>query len=75
MCEKALIISMETGNQKGEALCHTNLGNVYQSVGQYEKARQHLEKALAITKEIWDRNYEALCCINLGNVYQSVGEY
>ena len=55
--------------------CYTNLGNVYRSVGEYEKAREHLEKSLVIKKEIGDRNGEADCYTNLGNVYRSVGEY
>ena len=56
-------------------LCYTNLGNVYRSVGEYEKAREHLEKSLAIQKEIGDRNGEATSYANLGAVYGSVGEY
>ena len=35
------------------------IGNVYLSVGEYEKAREHLERSLAIQKEIGDRNGEA----------------
>ena len=48
---------------------------VYQSVGEYEKARQHLDEITSDQKEIGDRNGEAACYTNLGNVYQSVGEY
>ena len=52
-----------------------NLGGVYHSVGEYEKAREHLEKSLAIRKEIGERNGEAASYANLGFVYQSVGEF
>ena len=48
---------------------------MFQSVGKYEKARQHLEKSLAIQKEIGDRNGEASSYANLGAVFQSVGKY
>ena len=48
---------------------------MYLSVGEYEKAREHLEKSLAIKKEIGDRNGEATSHGKLGNVYLSVGEY
>ena len=47
---------------------------MYESVGEYDKARQHLEKSLAINKEIGDRYGEATCYLNLGAVYLSVGE-
>ena len=48
---------------------------MYQSVGEYEKTRDHLEKSLAIKKEIGDRNGEATSYGNLGCVYGSLGEY
>ena len=33
---------------------------MYRSVGEYKKAREHLEKSLAIQEEIGDRNGEAM---------------
>ena len=48
---------------------------MYQSVGEYEKAREYIEKSLAIRKEIGHRHGEACCYSNLGTVYQSVGEH
>ena len=69
------MIKIEIGDRNGEATCYANLGNVYQSVDEYEKAREYLEKSLVIMKEIGDRNGEAACFTHLGNVYQSVGEY
>ena len=69
------MIKKEIGDRNGEATCYTSLGNVYTSVGQYEKAREHLEKSLVINKEIGDRNGEADCYTSLGNVYTSVGQY
>ena len=69
------MIMKEVGAKNGEANCFSNLGNVYQSVGEYEKAREHLEKSLVIMKEVGDKNGEANCFSNLGNVFQSVGEY
>ena len=59
----------------GEATCYGNLGNVFQSVGEYAKAEEYLHKALTINTEIGDRNGEAICYGNLGNVFHSVGEY
>ena len=66
----------ERGNREGEAISHTNLGNVYASVGDYEKAREHFEQSLAIQKEISvDKNLEATSYVNLGKVYAAFGDY
>ena len=48
---------------------------MYDAVGEYDKAKEHLEKSLLIVRETGDRNGEARCHINLGTVYTSVGEY
>ena len=48
---------------------------MFQSLGEYVKARTYLEKALAIRVEIGDRKGEASSYGNLGTVFQSVGEY
>ena len=69
------MIRREIGDRNGEASCYGSLGNVYTSVGEYDKAREHFQKSLVIMKEIGDRNGEACCYTSLGNVYASVGEY
>ena len=51
-----------------------NLGNVYYSVGEYEKAREHYEKSLVIQREIGDRQGVASSFGSFGIVYRSVGE-
>ena len=56
-------------------LLNLQCGNVYRSVGKYEKAREHLEKSLAIQREIGDRKGEATTYLNFGTMYQSLGEY
>ena len=53
--ENSLATTKEIGDKKGEASCYTNLGVVYQSVGDYANAKEHQEKALAVKKEIGDR--------------------
>ncbi|KAL9950920.1 hypothetical protein ACROYT_G043492 [Oculina patagonica] len=73
--KKALTLSKEIGDKKGEADVYGNLGNVFQLLGDYEKAREDLEKALTISKEIGDRNGEASINASLGVVFQSLGEY
>ena len=73
--EKALLISKEIGDRRGEATSYGNLGVVYLSIGEYEKAREYLEKSIAILVEIGNRSGAASCYTNLGGMYQTVGEY
>ena len=72
---KALVITKEIGDKKGEAACYGNLGTVYESLGKYEKSEEYQRKALAITKEIGDKRDEAACYGNLGIMYHSLAEY
>ena len=51
------------------------LGNVFQSRGEYDKAKEYLEKALAIGIAIGDKEGEATCYRHLGTVFQDVNEY
>ncbi|WP_375329582.1 tetratricopeptide repeat protein [Microcystis sp. BLCC-F210] len=53
----------------------TSLGNVYYSLGEYQKAIEFHQQSLAIDREIGDRGGEAKSYDNLGNVYYSLGEY
>ena len=48
---------------------------MFQSLGQYDKAREYQEKALAIRIEIGDRDGEAKSCGNLGTLFQSLCQY
>ena len=73
--EKAISITREFGDRKGEAAAFGNLAVIFSSLGEYYKAKEYLWKALAITIEIGDRAREASCYGNLGNVCLSLGEY
>ena len=70
---KALVIKQEIGDRRGEAACYGNLGGVYISVGEYEKAEEYQKKALVIRKEIGDRKGEAICYGKLGTLSRSLG--
>ena len=49
---------------------------MFQSLGQYDKAKEYHEKALAIRIQIGDKRGEAADSYgNLGTVFQSLGEY
>ena len=47
------------GDKRGEARLYGNLGTVFISLGECDKAKEYLEKALAIKKEIRDKTGEA----------------
>ena len=51
------------------------LGTVFQSLGEYGKAKEYPVKALVIRIQIGDKEGEAISYGNLGIVCQSVGEY
>ena len=48
---------------------------MFQSLGEYEMAKEYLIKALVIRKEIGDRKGEALCYGNLGTLFLSLCKY
>ena len=48
---------------------------MFQSLGQYDKAKEYLKKALAIRTKIGDREGEATDYGNLGTVLHSLGQY
>ena len=52
-----------------------NLGNVYQSLGDYQKAIEYYKKHLKIAQEIGDRSGEGGAYGNLCNAYHSLGDY
>ena len=69
--EKPITIKRD---KRGEAGSNGNLGTVFQSVGEYEKAKECLENALTIRIQTGDKTGEASSYGNLGTVFQSVGE-
>ena len=52
-----------------------NLGNVFDSLGEYKRAKEYQEKALAIARETGDRQGEGTTYGTLGTVMHSLGEY
>lgn len=52
-----------------------NLGNAYDSLGDYRKAIEFQQKSLAIAQELGDRLGEGTVYGNLGNAYYSLGDY
>ena len=48
---------------------------MFQSLGQYDKAKEYLEKVLAITIQIGNKEEEGNSYGNLGTVFHSLGQY
>ena len=63
--QKALAITTEIGDRRGEGICYVNLGTVLQSLGQYDKAKEYYQKALVILTETGDREAVGSCYENL----------
>ena len=66
---------MQTGDKKGEASSLGNLGAVFISLSQYDKAKEYLEKALAVQIQTGDKEGEAGSYENLGTVFNLLGQY
>ena len=62
-------IAIETGDRGREGAGYGNLGNAYQSLGEYRKAIEHREKHLKFSIEIGDKGGEGIAYGNLGNAY------
>nr|XP_058967506.1 tetratricopeptide repeat protein 28-like [Pocillopora verrucosa] len=65
----------EIGERKGEAACCGSLADLFESLGQHDKAVEYLQKALVITTEIGDKVGEAVGLAHLGDVSRTVGDY
>ena len=48
---------------------------MFDSLGEYQKAKEYHEKALAVAIETGDRRGEGTTNRNLGNLFHSLGEY
>ncbi|MFM7791819.1 MAG: tetratricopeptide repeat protein, partial [Microcystis panniformis] len=70
--QQSLAITREIGDRGSEATSYGNLGNVYDSLGEYQKAIEFYQQSLAITREIGDRGGEAVSWFNLGLTYDKL---
>jgi CHAT domain-containing protein len=65
----------QIGDRNGEGLSLNNLGTVYNSLRQYQKAIDYYQQSLAIKKQIGNLNGEGNSLSNLGTVYFFIGQY
>ncbi|NEP84017.1 MAG: CHAT domain-containing protein, partial [Okeania sp. SIO3B3] len=64
----------EVGNKAGEASTLNNIGLVYSSLGEKQKALSFYNQALPLYKQVGDKRAEAIALNNIGSVYSSLGE-
>ncbi len=69
-----LMAAQSLNNRQVEGISLGNLGNAYDSLGEYRRAIDYHEQFLAIAREIGDRSGEGSSLGSLGNVYDSLGE-
>ena len=62
------------GDRAWEARTLNNIGTVYNSLGEKQKALDYLERALALRQAVGDRGGEATTLNNIGSVYSDLGE-
>ena len=70
-----LAIAKEAGDRASEGRAYGNLGNAYESLGQFKEAIEYHKKSLSVAKEVGDRAGEGRAYRNLGDVYDSLGQF
>ena len=63
------------GEKAGEGRAYGNLGNAYQSLGDFKQAIKYHNQHLSIAKELGEKAGEGRAYGNLGNAYQSLGDF
>jgi len=71
---EALRLMREAGDRRGEAMTLTNVGSIYNLLGQPQKALENLNQALTVWRAIGDHHLEAITHTINGRVYYALGE-
>ncbi|MGB3641338.1 MAG: CHAT domain-containing protein, partial [Rivularia sp. (in: cyanobacteria)] len=71
---QALPLSRAVGDTGSEAAILNNIGQVYDNLGENEKALEFYNQALPLVRAVGDRRGEAAILNNIGLVYDSLGE-
>ncbi|WP_439638146.1 CHAT domain-containing protein [Spirulina sp.] len=72
--EAAIPLYQQVGDRGGEAATLTNIGGVYNSLGEKSRALEYFNQALPLLRAVGDRSGEANTLTNIGAVYNSLGE-
>jgi tetratricopeptide (TPR) repeat protein len=62
------------GDRRGEAATLNNIGLVYNSLGEKQKALEYYGQVLPLIRTVGNRSGEAATLHNIGSVYHSLGE-
>ena len=73
--EQCLKSAKDAGDRKGEGEAYRNLGNIFYSLAEFQKAIDYHEQYLTITKEVGDKAGEGKAYGNLGINYDSLGDF
>lgn len=73
--EQCLKSAKDGGDRKGEGEAYRNLGNIFFSLGEFQKAIDYHKQYLMITKEVGDKAGEGKAYGNLGINYDSLGDF
>jgi hypothetical protein len=72
--EAALAAYRSVKDRAGEAAMLNNMGVVYNSLGEREKALEYYKQALAIGQELNNRASQSTTLNNVGKIYEGVGD-
>ena len=72
--QEASALFRAVGDKKEEADALSNVGAIYESLGDKQKAIEFFEQALPLRREAGDRPGEAVTLNNFGVAYRSLGE-
>ncbi len=73
--QKRLTLSRQAKDQASEAKTLSDLGIIYQALGESAKATKFQEQALTFAQKIQDRSLESVVQGNLGIIYQTQRDY
>lgn len=73
--EELLAFHREHGNMSGEATALTNLGGVYDQMGEPDAALDHYGKALLLWQKLGNDIEEARTLKNIGPVHRALGDW
>ncbi|CAH3149221.1 unnamed protein product [Porites lobata] len=73
--KQQLNFAKKVGDRAGQGRAYCNLGNAYQSLGQFQQAIEYHKQHLSIAIEVGDRAGKGVAYCNLGNAYQSLGQF